>query len=67
MSSTHETCGCSTKNRGALWVFSIRSWSLLYAIGIVCLRNCLDGVAIPQKLSAYGHNPLSGLDSLNRN
>src|SRR5713101_7699188 len=32
MSSTHETCGCSTKNLGTLWVFSIRSWSLLYAM-----------------------------------
>src|SRR5712671_7545991 len=66
MSSTHETCGCSTKNRGTLWVFSIRSWSFLYAMAR-CLRNHLDGVAIFQKLSTYGDHSLARLDSFNGN
>src|SRR6266852_5222367 len=33
--------------------------------GVVCLRNRLDGVAIPQKLSTYGDHSLAGLDSFN--
>src|SRR5437899_12661347 len=67
MSSTHETFGCSTKNLGALWVFSIRSWSFLYAMDFVCLRNRLDGVAILQKLRTYGDHSLAGLDSFDGN
>src|SRR6202162_5400169 len=54
MSNTHETCGCSTKNLGRLWVFSIRSWSLSYAIAFFYLRAHLDGVAISQALRARG-------------
>ena len=50
----------------ALCVFSIRSWSFLYARSH-CLRNHLDGIAILQELRADGHHSLSGLDSFNRN
>ena len=67
MSSTHETCGCSTKNLGSVMGFLDSILVAFVCHGLVCLRNHLDGIAILQELSADGDHSLAGLDSLDGN